>query len=162
MDFIKTYLSAEKSESLLFMMMGLMAIAFSAYALIKWSDAFYKGLAIPFIAIGLIQVVVGSSVYFRTNKQLAALEQLYQRSQTEFKLQETPRMEVVMKNFSVYKKVEIAFVVIGLLLILFASTQPFWLGVGVGMLLQGAIMLSLDIFAEKRGAEYIGHLQMAK
>jgi hypothetical protein len=155
MDFIKTYFTAEKNESLLFILMGVAAIAFSAYALVKWSELFYKGLAIPLILIGIVQIVVGGSVYFRTDKQIADLEKLYQANTTDFKTQEAPRMNTVMKNFSLYKKVEVAFVVIGLLLILFASAKEFWLGVGVGMLLQGAVMLTLDIFAERRGTVYI-------
>lgn len=159
MDFIKTYFTAEKNESLLFMLMGVAAIAFSAYALAKWSEPFYKGLAIPLILIGVIQLVVGGSVYFRTDKQITELEKLYQTSTAEFKSEETPRMETVMKNFSLYKKIEIAVVLIGILLILFTPSRDFWLGVGVGMLLQGAIMLSLDIFAERRGTIYLTAIQ---
>ncbi len=155
MDFIKTYFTAEKNESLLFILMGVAAIAFSAYALLKWSEPYYKGLAIPLILIGIIQIIVGGSVYFRTDKQTADLEKLYQISTSNFKTQETPRMDTVMKNFSLYKKIEIAFVLIGILLIVFAPSREFWLGVGVGMLLQGAVMLTLDIFAEKRGTVYI-------
>lgn len=155
MDFIKTYFTAEKNESLLFLLMGVAAIAFSAYALVKWSEPFYKGLAIPLVLIGIIQIVVGGSVYFRTDKQIADLEKLYQTSISDFKTQETLRMDTVMKNFSLYKKVEIAFVLIGIALIVFINSRDFWLGVGVGMLLQGAVMLTLDIFAERRGTVYI-------
>jgi hypothetical protein len=159
MDFIKAYFTAEKNESLLFMLMGIAAIAFSVYALVKWSEPFYKGQAIPLVLIGIIQIVVGGSVYFRTAKQMADLGKLYQTSTSDFKAQETPRMETVMKNFSLYKKVEIAFVLIGILLIVFAPPRAFWLGVGVGMLLQGAAMLSLDIFAERRGTVYLEIIQ---
>lgn len=159
MDFIKTYFTAEKNESLLFMLMGITALAFSAYSLVKWSEPYYKGLAMPLILIGIIQMVVGGSVYFRTDKQIADLEKIYQTNTTDFKTQETPRMETVMKNFSLYKNIEIAFVLFGVLLIVFARSRDFWLGIGVGMLLQGAIMLTLDIFAERRGTAYINEIQ---
>lgn len=154
MEFIKTYFTAEKSESLIFIAIGIITISFSAYALLKWGDSFYKGFAIPVILIGLIQLVVGSTVYFRTPKQIKDLEMLYQKDKVAFVEAETPRMETVMKNFSVYKKVEVAFVVIGLLLIFFSPSKEFWLGIGVGMLLQGALMLTADIFAERRGTKY--------
>lgn len=45
MDFIKTYFTAEKSESLIFLALGALTIGFSAYALWKWGDLFYKGFA---------------------------------------------------------------------------------------------------------------------
>lgn len=154
MEFIKTYFTAEKSESLIFMAIGIITISFSAYVLFKWSDSFYKGFAIPVILIGLIQLVVGNTVYFRTDKQIQDLEALYQRDKVAFAEAERPRMETVMKNFTLYKKVEVAFVVIGLILIFLSSTKEFWLGVGVGMLLQGALMLTADIFAERRGTSY--------
>ena len=159
MEFIKSYFTAEKSESLIFMAIGIIMISFSAYALFKWGDSFYRGFAIPTILIGIIQMVVGSTVYFRTNNQVTQLETLYQQDQASFAKAETPRMNTVMKNFLLYKKVEVAFVVIGLLLIFVAPAKEFWLGVGVGMLLQGALMLAADIFAERRGKEYIRSIE---
>ncbi len=159
MDFIKTYFTAEKNESLIFILFGVLTIGFSVYALVKWGDSFYRGFAIPAILIGIIQIVVGSTVYFRTDQQIIQVETLYQQDQAAFKNTEGPRMNTVMKNFSIYKKVEVAFVVIGLLLILFAASREFWLGIGVGMLLQGALMLTADIFAERRGKEYIQAIQ---
>ncbi len=160
MEFIKTYFTAEKSESLVFMAIGLITISFSTYALFKWDDSFYKGFAIPVILIALIEIVVGGSVYFRTDKQINQLETLYQQDKTAFTKAETPRMDTVMKNFLLYKKVEVAFVVIGLLLIFFVPTREFWLGIGVGMLLQGTLMLTADIFAERRGKEYIHSIEV--
>jgi hypothetical protein len=124
----------------------------------KWGDTFYKGFAVPVILIGIIQLVVGGSVYFRTDRQINQLEILYQQNKTAFSKAETERMETVMKNFSLYKKIEVGFVVIGLLLIFFAHVRELWLGVGVGMLLQGALMLTADIFAERRGQEYQYHI----
>lgn len=158
MDFIKTYFTAEKNESLIFVFFGILTIGFSVYALLKWGDSFYRGFAIPAILIGLIQIMVGGAVYFRTEKQVNELETLYRQDKTAFSKAETPRMDTVMKSFSLYKKIEVAFVVIGLLLIFFAPAKEFWLGIGVGMLLQGALMLTADIFAERRGKEYIQHI----
>lgn len=154
MEFIKTYFAAEKSESLLFLILGIAAIAFSLYGWAKWNEAYYKGIAIPLIFIGVIQLVVGSTVYFRTDRQVETLIQTYQTNPEEFRNGEIPRMRVVMKNFTIYKKIEIAFVLMGVCLIVFTRQRPFWLGIGVGMLLQGAVMLALDIFAEQRGEKY--------
>ncbi|MBI3219530.1 MAG: hypothetical protein HYZ44_08465 [Bacteroidetes bacterium] len=159
MDFIKTYFTAEKNESLIFILFGILTIGFSVYALVKWGDSFYRGFGIPAILIGIIQMVVGSTVYFRTDKQIIQVGTQYQQDKAAFKKAEGPRMETVMKNFSIYKVAEVAFVVVGLLLIFFAKSQEFWLGIGVGMLLQGALMLTADIFAERRGREYIHSIE---
>ncbi|MBS1545155.1 MAG: hypothetical protein JST14_16080 [Bacteroidetes bacterium] len=155
MDFIKNYFTAEKNESLIFIAFGILTLSFSVYCLLRWGDAFYKGFAVPVIFIGLIQLVVGETVYFRTDQQMETLEKLRHQDKPAFVADETRRMETVMKNFSLYKKIEVAFVVIGLLLIFLTPSREFWLGLGVGMLLQGALMLTADIFAERRASEYI-------
>jgi hypothetical protein len=98
--------------------------------------------------------MVGGTVFFRTDKQLVALEVLYQKSKTDFESTETDRMNKVLDSFSAYKKIEIAFVIAGVLLIILAPSQEFWLGLGVGMLLQCALMLTADIFAERRVESY--------
>ena len=137
------------------MIFGILTISFSLYAILKWGDSFYKGFAVPVILIGIIQLVVGGTVYFRSDKQIIDLEKRYAESRSEFIKTERPRMETVMKNFSLYKKIEVAFVLIGLVLIFMMQQREFWLGVGIGMLLQGALMLTADIFAERRGSTYL-------
>ncbi len=71
-------------------------------------------------------------------------------------------MKTVMKNFSLFKKVEVALVPGGLLLIFILPQKQFWLGSGIGMLLQGSLMLTADIFAERRGAIYVERISEQK
>lgn len=62
-----TYFSAEKRESLLFLLVGVAAIA--ASVLLWRTGSPWRGMAWPLSAIALIQIVVGSTVYSgRTNK----------------------------------------------------------------------------------------------
>jgi len=61
---------------------------------------FLSGFPIPVILIGLIQLVVGGTVYFRTDKQIQAVEAVYQKSKKEFASTEIPRMNTVMKKFN--------------------------------------------------------------
>jgi hypothetical protein len=154
MGFIQDYFKPEKYEALLFLLIGIALIAFSVYAIMKFGDSFYKGLAIPFILIALVQIVVGGSVFFRTDKQIDQLEILYKENPKVFADQELARIIPVNKNFIVYRNVELAFIVIGLGMFFFLRGKDFWYGVGVGMFIQGAVMLSLDMFAERRGHIY--------
>jgi hypothetical protein len=68
MNSIEKYFNAEKYESLLFVLVGLTAICFAIYFLSKLNLPFYSGIAYPFIAVALIQLVVGTSVYFRSRE----------------------------------------------------------------------------------------------
>lgn len=156
---LNTYFKAEKSESLLFMLAGLLAAAFAVYAFFIGKQKFYTGIALPLLLVGIIQLVVGSSVYFRTDRQVAQLEATYANAPATMASEELPRMHAVMKNFTLYKYIEVAFIIGGVLLILLLRRNEFWLGAGMGLLAQGSIMLLLDIVAERRAETYISFLQ---
>ncbi len=156
---LHTYFKAEKSEALLFLLVGLVASGLSLWFFFVNKQRFYVGMAIPLALVGLIQIVVGSSVFFRTDAQIATLEKQHNVSPSDMAKIELPRMEVVMKNFTIYKWIEIAFVLGGLICLLVFHQREFLLGLGIGLLLQGTLMLTLDIFAERRGQTYIEALQ---
>jgi hypothetical protein len=69
---IDTYFQAERAESLLFMVFGLLAIAASVVLLWRYGDAMSTGLAIPLVAVGLVQLAVGGGVCVRTPAQVSA------------------------------------------------------------------------------------------
>lgn len=155
---IDAYFQAEKSESLLFLAMGIAAVTAGVVFLARGS-AFLKGMAYPLIAIALIQVVVGGAVYFRTDRQVAGLKALYHSNSAEYRAQELQRMERVNGNFDLYKLIEIALLLAGFGLFLrFRHHNPAWAGVGLGLLVQAGIMLTLDFFAEHRADIYTGFI----
>jgi hypothetical protein len=153
---IDRYFSAETSESWVFVAMGVLAIAFASITLWRSGDLIFKGMAIPLIVVGLTQITVGGSILLRTEKQVAELKALYQRDVALFRAAESPRMEKVLRSFQLYKMIEVAFVATGVLLIFLRPARDFWLGIGLGMLVQGALMLPADILAQRRGVAYYG------
>lgn len=161
MDFLtqlRRYFAAEKNESLLFMLIGATTLMTACFCFFWWGKPFYLGMAWPLLAIAIVEIVVGGSVFFRTDGQLKALEEQFERSPADLAAAELPRMKAVMRNFQVYRWVEITFMVVGLGLILWNVQPDFWKGWGAGMFLQGGLMLLADFFAEKRGQEYVNAL----
>ena len=163
-SFIYRYFTGEKQESLLFLIVGIVAVILAVvfWFFIKSNPNFFKGAAIPLLAIGLIQMVVGYSVYSRTDKQKADIAYNIGMEPVNYvKQTELPRMKTVMKNFVIYRWVEIAFIITGLVLIfLFRlhADKSFWYGFGIALAIQAVIMLGADYFAEKRGKIYTGEL----
>lgn len=147
------YFAAEKQEALLFMLVGIAALAAAAW-LFKAGGA-CRGMLYPLTAIALIQLTVGGTVYFRTDAQVAALKAQYETAPVAFQLEETARMDKVVKNFVVYRWIEIGLLVAGVLLIVGLRRSALWHAVGIGLALQSALMLVLDYFAEKRAHEYL-------
>ena len=164
-SFIYKYFIAEKQESLLFLIVGIVAVllAVVCWFFIKSNPSFFKGAAIPLLAIGLIQMVVGYSVYSRTDKQKADIAYNIGMEPVNYvKQTELPRMKTVLTNFVIYRWVEIAFIIAGLVLIfLFRlnADKTFWYGFGVTLAIQAVIMLGADYFAEQRGKVYTEELQ---
>jgi hypothetical protein len=101
-------------------------------------------------------VVVGYAVYARTDKQKQELLQTFESDPMQYKKVELPRMETVNKNFIVYRWVEIGLAGVALVLIMVNrdNFENFWIGFGIGLLMQSLLMLAADYFAEKRAVEY--------
>ena len=164
-NFIYKYFIAEKQESLLFLIVGIAAImlALIFFIFIRSNPLFYKGAAIPLLAIGIVQCVVGFTVYSRSNKQMNEVAYNIGMEPVSYtRTQELPRMETVMKNFVIYRWVEIAFILIGVGLIFLFRTNPdrsFWYGLGITLAIQAFLMLGADFFAERRGGVYTEELE---
>jgi len=164
-SFIYKYFIAEKQESLLFLIIGIAAIllAVICWFFIKTNPLFFKGAVIPLLAIGIIQSVVGFTIYSKSDKQKADVAYNIGMEPVAFvKQKELPRMMTVMKNFVIYRWVEMAFIITGLVLIfLFRQNadKTFWYGFGIALAIQAVIMLGADYFAEKRGKIYVNEIK---
>lgn len=159
--FVHKYFIGEKQESLLFLIIGLVAIVTAVifFFFIKTHPQCFKGAAIPLLAIGLIQVTVGYTVYSRSDKQrLDVAYNLGTEPVAYAKSAELPRMEKVLQHFVIYRWVEIALALIGIGLFIFFRTKPeqeLWKGLGLALAIQAVLMLGADYFAEQRGKGYV-------
>lgn len=151
------YFKAEKYESVFFIVIGLVAIVLSIYFWKSLQVPFYKGVAIPLTLVAFIQLTVGITVFLRSPKDIVRVSKIVNGESLRIRTEEMPRMELVMKNFTIYKYVEISLLAIGLFLF-FLLKDDFWKGVGIGLLIQAGLMLALDFVAESRGKQYIEYL----
>jgi hypothetical protein len=151
------YFIAEKQESLLFIAVGILAMCVAAWLYMNGHRL--KSMAFPLAAIALIQLVVGGSVYLRTDGQLEGLRKQAIEAPAAFKAQESARMDKVMTNFSLYKWIEITLLAAGIGLIALWQRHDLAAGVGAGLALQSAFLLCLDLFAEARGETYLATLR---
>jgi hypothetical protein len=153
---MENYLDAERAESKLFVGMGALAIGGGATALAASDRDFLRGASGPLIGVGLIQLVVGGSVWWRTEAQKAQLRSLILTDPARYVSEETARMKVVNDNFVIYRWTEISLLGAGAAAAGAgrALDKDFITGLGVGLAFQSAVMLTLDYFAERRGREY--------
>lgn len=158
---IEKYFLAEKQESLLFISIGIIAILLAILGWLYFKTAFWKGASIPFLAIALLQIIVGYMVYARSDEQRVDMVYSLDMNPDQLTKVELPRMEVVNKNFVIYRWIEIVLVLVGMgLYVYFRENTPqeFWKGFGFALCLQALLMLGADYFAEQRAHEYTAAL----
>jgi hypothetical protein len=98
--FIADYFATEKLQSLLFMAVGAVAIAWAGRLLRRRSPL--RGMAGPLVAVALIQLVVGASVYLRTEGQVTGLTRQLQEQPAAFRADEGARLRTVITRFERY------------------------------------------------------------
>lgn len=161
MDPIDAYFDAERAESVVFVAVGLIALALAAFGAFVVRTPAWRGAATTLALVALVQLVVGGAVYLRTPQDQARAHALLAGDRAQLRAVEVPRMQLVMGNFVVYRWVEIALVVLGAVAIAFGAAGSLVRGAGAGLAAQSALMLVLDWFAERRGDDYLRFLLAA-
>ena len=159
LDAMQVYFQGEKIEALVFILpLGLLCLVFGAWLLTDGGGGFARGVAIPFIAMGLLLGTVGAVVGYRTPGQVQALEQSLQTERQASLQTEIDRMSKVNKAWPVYLAIWGVMGVLGLVL-RFATTSDFLQGLGIALVFFGGVGLMVDGFAERRAHPYTAVLR---
>lgn len=157
---IEKYFTAEKQESLFFIIVGIVAVIVAAILLFFVKNNFSKGFAIPLIAIAILQIVVGYTIYERSDNDRVTVVYNLEMNPENIAKKELPRMQKVNKNFAFYKWIEIVLITASIFLFMkFKTTSEvlsnnFWFGFAIALLIQSSTMLVADLVAAKRGLLY--------
>lgn len=158
LEAMQIYFQGEKIEALVFILpVGLLSIVFGAWL---WSDGgpgFARGVAIPFLAMGLLMTTVGAVVGYRTPDQVERLHMGLQQAPQATAAAESKRMAKVDAAWKYYLVLWAAFGVIGLAL-RFLSAQASLQGLGMALVFHAGVGLMVDGFAERRTHPYMAAL----
>jgi hypothetical protein len=152
-EHLVSYFAAEKSESYVFLAAALVALIVSVWLFASGNT--YRGMAVPLVLVALIEIGVGGTIVFRTDKQVATLSTQLESEPARFKEAETARMTKTMAGFRVYKIAELAIFALGVGLTFALAKKPFAYSAGIGCIAQSSFLLVCDLFAEHRGAAYL-------
>ncbi len=160
LDATQVYFQGEKIEALVFILpLGLLSMVFGAWLLTDQPGQFAKGVAIPFLLMGMLMTTVGSVVGFRTPAQMAGVVQAMQAETPTAVQAETDRMLKVNQAWPMYLGIWAMFGVVGLVL-RFALSTDFFQGLGIALVFFAGIGLLIDGFAERRTHPYTDALKM--
>jgi len=158
MDSIISYFHGEKLQCGIGAILSVFFITVSIILLFQ-QKAFCKGLAFTIIPFSMLLLFICIGVIVRTSKDIERMTTFYKEKPMSIQSEEIPRMEKVIKNFTIIKNVELVILIIG-----FAMTFLYWSnelirGVAVGLLIMGISLYTFDYIAESRGKAYIQFLK---
>ncbi len=159
---IERYFFEEKSESRIFLLLGILAILGAILFLVFGSNRVFTGAAVPLAVIGLLLSVVGYTVYRRSDSDRIRNVYAYDMNPSELKDKEIPRMKTVMRNFVIYRYTELFLAILGIGLYVYFIrdlNNDFWRGFGLALAIMALLTLTADYFAEKRGKKYLQGLE---
>jgi hypothetical protein len=123
---------------------------------------FYKGASIPLLLIGLLLLIAGAAIFGRSDKDRIRNVYAFDMNPSELKEKELPRMQKVMKNFTIFRPVEIVLTLIGIGLFIYFrnnEAQYFWKGLGLTLAIMALFIFIIDTTADKRGKAYTEGLE---
>lgn len=159
---IEKYFVAEKQQAFLFLLIGIAALVTAIVFLMFLKNNFYKGAALPLLLVGLLSGVAGYTVYKRSDADRVRNVYAYDLNPTELKERELPRMQKVMKNFTVLFWSELVLLLAGVGLFIYFrnnTAHDFWRGFGVSLAVMALFALLADRYAANRGKAYTEGLQ---
>jgi hypothetical protein len=156
---IAEYFAAERAESIVFILVGAVALGLSFMFWFKLKTPLTRGAAWPLALVAAIQLTVGTTIYVRSPLDAQRVQHVVQKEPARVRSEEIPRMQTVMRKFEQYRYLEMALLAVGAVLGWRARRGSLWQGVGFGLAAQAGLMLAMDFFAERRGAAYLQWLQ---
>ena len=151
---IDGYFQGEKIEALVFILpIGLLSLVFSAWLFVDGANGFTRGVAIPFLLMGLLMTTVGGVVGLRTPSQVAQIQQGLQTEPQSTIAAESARMEKVNKAWGKYLILWGLMGALGLGL-RFVLSGDLAQGLGIALVLFSGVGLMVDGFAERRAHAY--------
>jgi hypothetical protein len=156
-DPLTVYFTGEKQAGALCLALGVVALAFSIWV---WrSHAPFRAMAVPVVLISLVQLGIGGTLVARTERQVGTLKADLAREPAAARAQELTRMDRVNASFTAFKILEAVLIAAALGMALAFRGRPAVTAVGLGILVQAAVMLAFDVFAEHRAHVYTAWLR---
>ena len=153
---VVTYFVGEKQGALILLVVGTIALA-SALALVATRSS-HRGMAVPLVLFALFELGIAGVLLARTEGQVAALLDHLARAPAVMAHDELARMGPVMRNFAIVIVVELVVLAGGVVLAL-AFRSDFAFAAGVGCIAQASFLLVFDLFAQRRGQQYVDVLR---
>ena len=152
-DALTMYFNGEKYAGLLLAGFALLVVA-TATVIFRAGSTF-RPFAVTLGVVAAAEMALGVGLYLRTGPQVARLAEQLRSTPGQYFADEAARMDRVQRNFVVIVYVELAVIIVASLVVLFLKGRPTVTGVALGLLISAAVLFAFDVYAERRGADYL-------
>src|SRR4029453_12088997 len=150
---LTAYFAAEKHGGLLLVALAAASLALAIYLFA--TKSLFSPMAWPVLVLGGIELVIGLTVAGRAAGQIARREAGLRATRGVTIPAEIERMARVNGTFELIKKVEIALIAVSLLFVIVRPAPETLGAIGLGILLQSAVLLVFDPLAHHRRIHYV-------
>lgn len=154
---IEKYFLAEKQAALIVLIIGAIAVLLALIFFFAFRTSLFKGAAVPLLALGILECIVGYTIHKKSDADRVRIVYAFDMNPQQLKSEELPRMQEVNKKFGTYQAFEIGLVVIGIVLLIMYRGQTertFWVGLGLGLIIQGILLFGMETISTQRAKEY--------
>jgi hypothetical protein len=154
---LTVYFDGEKYAGLL--LAGAAVAVIVAAVVMYRAGAGFRSFALTLGIIALAEIALGVGLYLRTGPQVSRLERQLRSDRAAFQAAESARMDRVQKTFVVIEYVELCIIIAAAVTAVGFRNRVQLAGVALGLAISASILLAFDVFAERRGAEYVSAIE---
>ena len=161
-QYLLSYFKAEKKECFFLLGLGCIALGVSALGFFYFRSDFSWALATPFALFAIPQLIISISGFLRIDQQLKILLNQLENAPSNYFLEERSRMEKIIANYTRFKNVLLLLFILGFFFVIMgglANWGEITLGIGIGLTIQSALMLIIDLVADWRSSMYAHKLE---
>lgn len=153
------YFQAERITCAAFIVLGILSLILTLYLFWTAGEPFYRGLAWSFLLMASVEISVCGVVFLRTPDDTDRVARQIKHEREKIQTEEIPRMERVIADLGVYRWIQAAVTLAGIMLFFLSPADSLWRGLGLGLFLHAALLLVNDYFAAERAREYLEYLR---
>lgn len=161
-QFTALYFSWEKTSALFFIAIGLIGITTALFLWQKIGSEILRLAPYPLVIFASLSLIVGCTIFFRTDAQVSGLLSLVQLDATTYFQQELERITSVNQNWALYKWGELLVIAASLIVIMIFPDKSDLLGLALASIMIAVPLLTLDIIGERNGLWYMAQITSYK
>jgi hypothetical protein len=153
---LTAYFDGEKNAGLMLAAIGIAVLGAGSVLLpARWE---LRAFAMTLLVLGVVEIAIGVGLYLKTGPQVERLVSLLATDGAAFTASESPRMQIVQRNFVVLEAFWLVLMTASAAVALWQKRNPTWNGIALGVLINASVFLAFDIIAERRGNRYLAAL----